>query len=162
MYKNREIARMKFATNTVEHPMGAHRRYIFMALDDELAVILDTRLKAVRGFINTDCIEIARRLPCFAYQNDNHRFTFKYNEYNTTISLAIAISCYKSGFFSSKMYHVHHIFNVCDNRIEKLQRVTPYSIHKPVYHDSNEYIEMVLGEKGYTVDEVLEMFGLKR
>lgn len=158
--KNSIIVRHLFADNNLPKKKSSHRRYVFCALDDKNAVILDTLFKRVIGFLDVDCIEIAETWSCFAYENNRYRITMKCDEYNTTIPLAVAIMCYKKEFFTADEFHVHHVYNVCDYRIASLQCVKPYSTHPPVYTDSEEYIQMVLGELGYTVREVLDRFGL--
>lgn len=157
---NSKIVRNLFADNNLPKPKSSCRRYDYCTLDYKNAVILDTQCKKVIGFLDVDCIEIARALPSFAYENNSYRIAIKYNEYNTTIPLAVAIMCYKKGYFSADEYHVHHVYNVCDYRIASLQCVKPHSTHMPIYNDSEEYIQKVLGELGYTVREVLDRFGL--
>lgn len=145
----------------------ANKVIIAVAIDDKLAVIYSNSSnlsrKGIVGLIDSDCVDMVNSYSITYKNNDKKQYRQNIidNNVHSSIALAVAVMCYKEGFFTSEEYNVHHKFDVCDNRHTSLKRVEPYSDHPADSHNSDEYMINVFEENGYTLEEVFGIIAEK-
>lgn len=134
------------------------RRLIAIRLNDELAVIFDTRRKMVCGLLDAVDVNLANYMPMSLKvgASGNYRLNSHDNrpEVMSGIGLSVAIMCRVYGYFTADEYFVHHINNSCDNRRQMLQLVEPKSEHPPICLDSMVFMQTILSDAGYTLESV--------
>lgn len=163
-----DIIRQKIANGEFEVPESIAKKVTkAIAIDDVLAVIYsnssDSRRRGIIGLIDSDCVDMINSFSITYKNNDKKRYRQNIidNEVRSSIALAVAVMCYKDGYFQAEEQNVHHIFDVCDNRYTSLKGVEPYSEHPAKSHNSDEYMTSVFKENGYSLEDVFEIIDEK-
>ena len=132
------------------------RRYIAVAFNDTLGVIVDTELLRVVGFVNAEDVEMLNAFGITMQNSDATAFRFLswFNIEGVYVSLPMShlIVCRHYGYFGVDTLEVHHVKNSADNRREFLQTKELHTSHPAEEHLSVVHISRVIESLGYTVE----------
>ncbi len=135
------------------------RRYISVAINDVLALTIDTRRNIIVGLLDADKVDVANTLPCSVRTEHGNGYRIDVlgasRGISSSIGLSVAVLCYHDGFFSASEGDVHHIENSCDNRRAFLKKVNTFDKHPPKIQDSQKHICNVLAQYGLTYQDAL-------